>query len=566
MVMSGCLWEASHSSNLQNVYFVSGPNAFFVGNSITNGSEIALLGGNGFFIQHGADVRLSSVILTGFNCAVRVPNAGDGPKLNVSGLLGFNNVADVIVENPLTTGAINATLDSSLSTIVPGTSLALLLLDPHGDRTAMSGKLLLGDTIDTLTNVSPEIEQGSNLGVIRGGLLSDAGGLALEVGSGSGYVMSGMFPNDHLKYVEWQAQTVILFDNTDNFIFIDEDGSAMTALSEPSLLNSIFVGKARAQNGAVIYLQQIETEADHTGTNLNYSLQQTLGPVYRTGSIVTETFVGSRQLDVSSGTYSYGTHIFHPSGGSQVSFYEVYRHGIGYTIKNPPTNLVDCLNYDDGSGVPASILSTGNHYARHALYVVGDGDKERYLLQLGQTTYFSQVDAENGDIPPMPGTWTGNIVLIASLIVYADTNSIVQIRDERPRIGFKASGISVVTDHGNLSGLLDDDHPQYLLTNGMRAMNGNLNIGTFSIQNVGLVDGVDVSMHAARHLPNGFDPLPTGIPLAVGTINSLGIQNAFARSDHIHAHGDLREIHYMLLQHKHLQDLCLLQIKLFLIP
>lgn len=82
-----------------------------------------------------------------------------------------------------------------------------------------------------------------------------------------------------------------------------------------------------------------------------------------------------------------------------------------------------------------------------------------------------------------------------------------------------------------------DPHTQYLLVNGTRAMSGNLNMGTNSITNIGLVNGVDVLAHASRHLPSGADPLATGTPSSVGTVNATGIANALARQDHIHNHG-----------------------------
>ena len=44
-----------------------------------------------------------------------------------------------------------------------------------------------------------------------------------------------------------------------------------------------------------------------------------------------------------------------------------------------------------------------------------------------------------------------------------------------------------VTDHGALTGLADDDHTQYLLINGTRAMTGNLNINGNQITNVGQI-------------------------------------------------------------------------------
>jgi hypothetical protein len=58
-----------------------------------------------------------------------------------------------------------------------------------------------------------------------------------------------------------------------------------------------------------------------------------------------------------------------------------------------------------------------------------------------------------------------------------------------------------------------------------------------SITGVDLINGVNITTHASRHLPNGADPLSTGVPSNVGTTNDEGIQNAFARQDHVHALG-----------------------------
>ena len=92
-------------------------------------------------------------------------------------------------------------------------------------------------------------------------------------------------------------------------------------------------------------------------------------------------------------------------------------------------------------------------------------------------------------------------------------------------------------DHGDLNGLGDDDHTQYLLVDGTRAMGGDLDMGSNAITNVGLVDGVDVSSHGSRHLPNGVDPLTTAAPstnVSNSSTNTVGTANSFARSDHTH--------------------------------
>lgn len=64
-------------------------------------------------------------------------------------------------------------------------------------------------------------------------------------------------------------------------------------------------------------------------------------------------------------------------------------------------------------------------------------------------------------------------------------------------------------DHGALSGLGDNDHPQYTLAT------------TFSD-------------HDARHVPGGADALPTAAPVAIGATLAEGSAASFARSDHVH--------------------------------
>lgn len=131
-------------------------------------------------------------------------------------------------------------------------------------------------------------------------------------------------------------------------------------------------------------------------------------------------------------------------------------------------------------------------------------------------------------------------------IIYSTSNSytnavraeINKVTDYRFGVDRGISQTPTVTNHSNLSGLEQDDHLQYLPRNGTRPMLGNIDVGGNSVVNVNLVDGVNVSNHASRHLPNGLDPLTTGTPSTIGTTNQIGSANAFSRQDHIHAHGN----------------------------
>ena len=62
-------------------------------------------------------------------------------------------------------------------------------------------------------------------------------------------------------------------------------------------------------------------------------------------------------------------------------------------------------------------------------------------------------------------------------------------------------------DHGGLSGLGDDDHTQYLLVSGTRAMTGTLDMGTFKVTNMadGTADTDGVTVRQLVNSINGID-------------------------------------------------------------
>ncbi len=74
---------------------------------------------------------------------------------------------------------------------------------------------------------------------------------------------------------------------------------------------------------------------------------------------------------------------------------------------------------------------------------------------------------------------------------------LVEVLDQRRSID-QGTPVTMVNDHGNLTGLADDDHQQYLLTDGSRVLEGNLNLGGFNVTNVNLVDGRNLAVDGAK--------------------------------------------------------------------
>jgi hypothetical protein len=257
--------------------------------------------------------------------------------------------------------------------------------------------------------------------------------------------------------------------------------------AEPNYVNNIVLGRVVTNLTGVEIIDQTPYDGAHTANKLSEFTRQALGPVYSNGSIVTDS--GSFKLNVTSGIYYFAENEFQPSGSNGVTFTQYYRDGADWNRSN--TSTVVSNVYDSGSGVLVALSSSA--YTKHTLYVVGEGVDEKYFLVIGQTEYSSLVEAEGASLPTPPSYFNDGVVSIASVIVKSGSANIQQIQDIRPVIGFKAAGVTATATHGNLLGLSADDHPQYLLVNGTRAMAGNLSLGNNNITNVGTLNATSIT-------------------------------------------------------------------------
>ena len=124
---------------------------------------------------------------------------------------------------------------------------------------------------------------------------------------------------------------------------------------------------------------------------------------------------------------------------------------------------------------------------------------DRYIVASGGTGAWSGLDDQ---VVEWDGTTWQAAVPNEGYATRVEDEDILIIHD-----GTNWGAFGAAVDHGSLIGLGDDDHTQYLLVDGSRAMSGNLNMGGNNITNVGTVDGVDIATHAARHIDGGADPI-----------------------------------------------------------
>jgi YVTN family beta-propeller protein len=467
---------------------LGGPNCFGTLSNITIGKFAGIPVGTGVSAYNGA---VASVKDSGFyRLATAITTTytfGDAaPQLNIQSTSGYGDTADVTVLHPGTTGLIQGVFEKAKVTIVAGAPIAASFADSVAGGSIAVGPQYWGDTMSTVASMRPLVEHGAALGTVDGGVLSNPSGTDIHVTAGSGYLMVGTPPNDYLKYITWSATSpdLTLAANEFKYVYVDNTGTVLLNSALPDPLTQILLGAAQADNAgtAIVYMQQEPRSVIHAPTNIDTMLQDGIGPVYESGSVVSKDVDPSLlKLDVTDGEYYFGQLQFNPSGATPITFATFYRSATPpIQVITSGVSLVDYDHYDDSSGTLATI--TPSSFAKHALYVVGTLAATRYLMVYGQTEFATVQLAENGPIPTPPSAFGGNVALIASIIVKnaaVVADRISEIRDERPRVGFKASGLTVITNHNDLTGRgVPDAHDQYLRTDGTNYMTGSLQLLT----------------------------------------------------------------------------------------
>lgn len=533
------VWTNSNSNvAIDDFVFATGAN-----NSVNLIDFIIILdqgsGSNGVRANTGSTLFLDNVHFEGFDTSLFSENVGAGPRIVSTGFIALASTNfDINIVNPNTTGGINGTATESKISIDPNANLSLSLVDP--DPSVSNGLLVLGDIIqadrfDRTLNLSKLGRSASTMGRFEGGELSDDGGLNVRVAAGNGFLIE---PSDNfVKEIFWNEVVLTINSQSSVYIFVDTDSVVSQSTSLPSLSKTIILGLVSTLDTTIHFIQRVQMNIAQFGNRVSAFQREAFGPVFSQGSIVSENSITARELDVTGGDYWFGVNQFQPTGGSSIQFDQFSREAIsGFNIVSGVT-VVTNSEWDDGSGTLASLDTS--KFAKHSLYLLGEGSDEAYFLVISQQQFDTLVEAESGDIPTPPTSFKDAVVLIASIIVQQGQTNLISILDNRPVLGFKAPGVSASAVHGNLLGLTQDDHPQYLLEDGSRSLSGNLNIGGNNIVSVGTVDGVQVSNHSARHNPGGADSLSTASAVELtDSTNAEGNATSFARSNHTHAHGD----------------------------
>jgi len=365
---------------------------------------------------------------------------------------------------------------------------------------------LFGSTYD---DVEDWFNHTQSAGRVSGGAITDNGDGTIDVAAGTGFIKSTDSPTGDTYYFDWPAkENLALANHTVNWIYVNYNGGdpEIFATDTPEDIDrhTKFSFSRVWREDNTLNISALGQEATDVVERAHSYLVDIFGYM-RASGIVTSESGADRTLDVSAGFIYEGlsrttiAHIDTDPGGLADTFTAVYRDGLGDWTTVPGESVVSNTQYDDGTGVLGTI--TPNQFGVFWVYVDLDG---HLFVQYGQGTY-KLAEAESMDVSTPSPFLIEFAVLIARIIVERDA-----VHFDSVAMPWNTSfSFAQAADHGNLGGLLDDDHTQYLLEDGTRPMSGNLNMGGNQITNVGNVDGVDVSAHGTRHDVGGADPATT---------------------------------------------------------
>ena len=431
-------------------------------------------------LENGADCQGTGMDLPGWGTAIYIPNLANSASFNIVGTMIHDSVNyDFEILHPSASCRFQCTADHSKISNV-SQNFFWTFLDETDGELDITRKLSVTFADGTHTDASTLIFEGSPMGVMSGGNITISSSLTITTAAGYGYLHN--MGTEVFQRIDWNNSDLTLSPNTDNYIFIDETATLTAAAIQPPSAHNIILGRVVTNDTGIELIDNSPYFAAHMSNALSKFNRNALGPVFADGCIISED-VTPFQLDVTAGIYYFGENEYDPTGGNAITFTQYYQSGSGSFGWNKSSQTVVPNNvYNSGS---ALIAMSASYFTKHSLYTVGEGPDEEYFLVINSNQYATLVEAENAGLPSPPTYFSDGVVALASIYVQSGSANITQIQDIRPIIGFRAAGVNASSVHGNLLGLNADDHLQYLLVDGTRAMGGSLNMGGFSIDNIG---------------------------------------------------------------------------------
>jgi len=272
---------------------------------------------------------------------------------------------------------------------------------------------------------------------------------------------------------EQDNQSITAADTT-YIVTLTEDGDANPTVSlttsNPFLASkdAIPIGRVMKDGSDNVHYISGGFNFDNAAAHGHLRDRELDGLVLATGQTI--AYTGTNQFTMTQGSGWGGWNRFSLASydSSSTNFTPVYSDGGAGFTEGGATGTLDYTHYDDGDGTLGTV--SNNKYCTFWVFRhVDDGD---VYVRYG-TVNDTLAVAELEQIPTLPAHLSAFGVLIGKIVMPQAGGSFTDVQMAHDTI-FVGTAVS---DHGNLSGLGDDDHTQYLELDGTDVMTGSLTIG-----------------------------------------------------------------------------------------
>ncbi len=356
----------------------------------------------------------------------------------------------------------------------------------------------------TSTEASPSVQGAitffSSAGWVDGGEISDLGDETVLIASGIGAIRTQDNSLANLVAFGWlSASGIAIANNSTRFIGVSYDSSQdivniLNKASNTWDYNTEFPLGLVANRENQLTIVSIPHTVGDSPSIINRRFEEVEGPQRADalgGMILGESADNNRNVTVSAGTLWFKLNRFTTpaidTSGSD-TFDAFYEDGGGGFTKVADETIWDNDSYDDGSGVLATL--TNNRFGNLWFYMEVSGELS---CVYGRVNAVKLSDAELESIPDTLPPGLANSILLGRIIFLKDATIATEVQTAFENT-FSLSGAS---DHGNLAGLLDDDHTQYALLAG-RAGDQLLHGGTAATEELQLRGSSDADLGFIR--------------------------------------------------------------------
>lgn len=365
----------------------------------------------------------------------------------------------------------------------------------------------------------------------------------------------------------------IIIPNTEGSHYIYYDGATLSqtmTFSEDLILKYAFIACVywdAANAKQILLAEEYRHGADMAGDTHHY-LHETVGFRLQAGGELTDILADQAAPTNVNAQFGCGATIAWDEDAefshtartsvSNISFY--YKSGADVSNIWRVDETASFGVITTGTGRAAYNFLTGgnwtqaevpnNDFVLAHVFTFNDSTRKYGVLQ-GENSYNTLSNARDGaeveilsmtidGLPAAELKFLGTIIYqTADSYVSSTTKSRIRTTDtgddyiDLRDFGVTRSGVSgTLTAHGSLSGLLNDDHTQYLLANGTRALAGAWNMASYALTNINIDTGTIKSTNTqvlvgAKTLIGGTDPIvqlldPNGSSRTV-TLNTTAV-------------------------------------------